>query len=216
MNARRLLLINVIIILVIIIAGFVGYYFYNQSTMYLSTDDASVTGTEITIAAPVAGKLENWNGTNGTTFNSGDTVGSIQVSENGKTVDMNVPMPVSGTIVQNQAVNNEYVAPGTPLAYAFDMHNLWVNANIKETEINSVKVGQDVDVYVDAYPGITIKGTVSSIGLATANTFSLLPSQSATGDFTKVTQVIPVKITLQGYQGIGLTPGMSATVRIHK
>lgn len=213
MNAKRLLIINIIVIVVIIVAGFAAYYFYNQSTLYLKTDNAQVTGQEITIAAPSAGKLTNWRGTDGTEYTAGDTVGDLQLA-NGKT--MHITMPTDGTVVENQAIDNEYVAPGTLLGYAFDLQKLWITANIKETNINDVKTGQDVDVYVDAFPGITLKGTVSQIGMATANTFSLLPSSDDTANFTKVTQVIPVKITLSQYQGIGLVPGMSVSVRIHK
>jgi len=213
MNARRMILINVVIILVIIIAGFVGYYFYNQSTLYLTTDNAQIAGQEIPVAAPAAGKLVSWDGTVGTTFSSGDTVGKLQIAP-GR--DVNIVMPASGTVVNNDAVDNEIVGAGTPLAYAYDMKSLWVTANIKETQINKVKVGQAVDVYVDAFKGTTITGTVSQIGLATASTFSLLPSSNDNANFTKVTQVIPVKISLQGYQGIGLAPGMSVSVRIHK
>lgn len=213
MNAKKLLFINVIVIVVIIAAGFAAYYFYNQSTLYLKTDNAQVTGQEITIAAPAAGKLTTWQGTQGTVLQAGDTVGDIQLAT-GKT--MHVTIPTKGTIVANQAVANEYVAPGTLLAYAFDMKNLWITANIKETAITDVKVGQDVDIYVDAFPGITLKGTVSQIGLATASTFSLLPSSDSTANYTKVTQVIPVRITLQQDEGIGLVPGMNASVRIHR
>ncbi|GGJ14139.1 multidrug resistance protein A [Alicyclobacillus cellulosilyticus] len=213
MNARRLLVVNILIILVIIVVGFVGYYLYNQSTMYLSTDNAQVSGQQIAIDAPAAGKLVHWKGALGAHFNAGQAVGDIDVG-GGKLVP--VAMPQDGTIVLNSAVNNEFVAPGTPLAYAYDLNHLWVTANIKETEISDVKVGQDVDVTVDAYPGITLKGTVSQIGLATAATFSLLPQNNDTANFTKVTQVIPVIISLQGDQGIGLVPGMSATVRIHR
>lgn len=216
MNARRLFVMNVIIILLILAAGFVGYYFYNQSTLYLSTDDAQITGKQVTIMSPANGKLINWNGSFGQSFNANDTVGTVQIAGAAKPANLDIPMPTNGTIVQNLAVPNSFVAPGTPLAYSYDMQNLWVTANIKETQISNVKVGQNVDVYVDAYPGISIKGTVASIGLATASTFSLLPTESTTADYTKVTQVIPVKITLQGYEGIGLTPGMSATVRIHR
>ncbi|GMA48741.1 multidrug resistance protein A [Alicyclobacillus contaminans] len=215
MSTRRLLVLNLVIILLIVVAGFVGYYFYNQSTLYLKTDNAQVTGQQVTIAAPATGKLVSWKGTNGATFNADDTVGTVEVQQNGKTVDIPVTIPANGTIVQNSAVQNEIVAAGTPLAYAYDMHNLWVTANIKETQITDVKVGQNVDVYVDADPGVTIKGTVSSIGLATANTFSLLPQSNTSANYTKVTQVIPVTISISGSQG-ELVPGMSATVRIHK
>ncbi|WP_407655240.1 HlyD family secretion protein [Alicyclobacillus dauci] len=210
-----MLLIQIIVILVVVIAGLFGYYYYNQSTLYLKTDNAQVTGQQTVIASPAAGKLTNWNGTVGTTFNSGDTVGNVQVPGAKGNTTVAIPDPTNSTIVQNMAVNNEFVAAGTPLAYAYDMNNLWVTANIKETQISDVKVGQSVDVYVDAYPGTTFNGTVQQIGLATASTFSLLPTGSSDANFTKVTQVVPVKITLQGGTG-RLEPGMSVTVRIHK
>jgi multidrug resistance efflux pump len=212
-SVKRLLLVNIIVILIIIVGGFAAYYFYNQSTLYLKTDDAAVSGQEIVVAAPTTGKLVSWNGDTGSDFSSGDTVGQIAA---GGTKPIDVTMPQSATVVQNQAVENEIVAAGTPLAYAYNLQNLWVMANVKETEISDVKVGQDVDVYVDAFPGITLKGTVKQIGLATASTFSLLPSSNDTANYTKVTQVIPVQIKLEGDEGIGLTPGMSASVRIHK
>lgn len=215
-NSRRLLIVNIVIIFIVIIAGFVGYYFYNQSTLYIKTDNAQVTGQQIVIGAPATGKLVNWKGDEGKTFSAGDTIGDIQVTQGNTTVTIPVTMPQDGTIALNNAVNNEIVAAGTPLAYAYDMNNLWVQANIKETQINDIKVGQDVDIWVDAEPGVTIKGTVASIGQATAATFSLLPQQTTTADYTKVTQVIPVKITLQNAQGIGLVPGESATVRVHR
>jgi multidrug resistance efflux pump len=212
-SVKRLLLVNIIVILIIIIGGFSAYYFYNQSTLYLKTDDAAVSGQEIVVAAPTTGKLVSWNGDTGSDFSSGDSIGQIAT---GGTKPIDVTMPQDATVVQNQAVENEIVAAGTPLAYAYNLQNLWVMANIKETQISDVKVGQDVDVYVDAFPGITLKGTVKQIGLATASTFSLLPTSNDTANYTKVTQVIPVQIKLEGDEGIGLTPGMSASVRIHK
>ena len=215
MKATRLLILNFVIIVLVIIAGFVGYYFYNQSTLYLTTDDAQVSGQQITISSPVAGKLVSWNGTQGKTFHAGDTVGQVEVSNGSRTEDINIPMPQDGTIVEDNVVPNEYVTPGTPLAYAYNMNQLYVTANIKETQIQHVKVGDTVDVYFDAFPGTSVTGTVSQIGLATASTFSLLPSTSTNANYTKVTQVIPVTITLQGIP-TGLVPGMNATVRIHK
>ncbi len=215
MKTQRLILINMVIILVIIIAGFIAYYFYNQSTLYLKTDDAQVSGQQIAIVAPTTGKLVSWNGTVGTAFNSGDQVGRIAISNGRQTQNVDVTMPQNGTIVQDDAVANEFVAAGTPLAYAYDMSQLYVVANIKETQIQDVKVGDSVDVYADAFPGTSITGTVTQIGLATASTFSLLPSTNTNANFTKVTQVIPVTIDLQSTPS-GLVPGMSVTVRIHK
>lgn len=215
MTTKRLLAFNVIIILLIIFAGFIAYYFYNQSTLYLKTDDAQITGQQIVISAPAAGTLTSWKAATGSTFSSGDVIGQIQVPAGKTIVASNLTMPSNGTVVQDNTFANEFVVPGTPLAYAYDMNNLWINANVKETQIQDVKTGQTVDIYVDAIPGVTLQGTVSDIGYTTASTFSLLPTQSTTADYTKVTQVIPVKITLQG-TGINLKPGMSATVRIHR
>jgi multidrug resistance efflux pump len=196
-------------------AGFAGYYFYNQSSLYLETDNAQVSGQEISIAAPAAGKLVSWSGTVGTKFNSGDSVGQIDVQNGDTTQTIPIPIPQNGTIVQNEATADQYFAPGTPLAEAYDMNNLFVTANIDETKIQDVKVGDVVDVYADAFPGTTLNGSVKSIGLATASTFSLLPSSSTNANFTKVTQVIPVTIKLNDIPG-GLVPGMNVTVRIHK
>lgn len=214
-NTKRLILLNMVIIVVVVAAGFAGYYFYNQSALYLSTDNAQVTGKEIAIASPSAGKLISWSGTAGTKFNSGATVGQVQVANGNKLNTVNIPIPQNGTIVQNNAIVNEFVAPGTPLAYAFDMNNLYVTSNIDETKIQDVKVGDTVDVYVDALPGTIVTGTVSSIGLATASTFSLLPATSTNANFTKVTQVIPVTISLKSIPE-ELVPGLNVTVRIHK
>jgi len=215
MNTSRLIIFNIIIIIIVAAGGFVGYYFYNQSSLYLETDNAQVSGQEISISAPVAGKLVSWSGAVGTTLNSGDSVGQIQVQNGNTTKNINIPIPQNGTIVQNNAIADQYVAPGTPLADAYDMNNLFVTANIDETKIQDVKVGNTVDVYVDAFSGTTLTGSVKSIGLATASTFSLLPSSNTNANYTKVTQVIPVTIKLNNIPG-GLVPGMNVSVRIHK
>lgn len=112
-------------------------------------------------------------------------------------------------------MKNTITAAGTRLAVSYNLDDLWVTANIEETDIDDVKVGQDVDVTVDAYPNMTLNGKVEQIGLATAGTFSLLPSNNTSGNYTKETQVIPVKISIENYAE-KLVPGMNATVRIHK
>lgn len=215
MNTRKLIIFNMIIIIIVAAVGFACYYFYNQSSLYLETDNAQVSGQEISIVAPAAGKLVSWSGTIGTKFNSGDSVGQIEVQNGNTTQTISIPIPQNGTIVQNDATTDQYVAPGTPLAAAYDMNNLTVTANIDETKIQDVKVGDIVDVYVDAFPGTTLNGSVKSMGLATTSSFSLLPSSNTNANFTKVTQVIPVTIKLNDIPG-GLVPGMNVSVRIHK
>jgi multidrug resistance efflux pump len=216
MNTRRMILINVILLIILVGGGFTGYYFYNKSVTYLTTDNAQIAGQQVAISSPANGKLLNWNGKVGDTFNKGDKIGTLQVVGDKGTMDMDITAPADGTVVQSNAVKGTYVAAGMPLAQSYDMGNLWITANIKETNINDVKVGQDVDLYVDAYPNTKLSGKVQTIGLATAGTFSLLPSSNASGNYTKEVQVIPVKISIENYGGLDLVPGMNVTVRIHK
>ncbi|MFT8320850.1 MAG: HlyD family efflux transporter periplasmic adaptor subunit [Bacillus sp. (in: firmicutes)] len=216
MNAKRMVLINIILLIVLVGGGFTGYYFYNQSVSYISTDNAQIAGQQISIAAPASGKLTNWNGETGDTFSKNEKIGTLEMTTETGTAKMNVTVPANSTIVQSSAVENSFVAAGTPLAKGYDMNHLWVTANIDETDLNDVKTGQDVDLYVDAYPNTTLTGKVDSLGLATAGTFSLLPTSNSSGNYTKETQVIPVKISIDNYGGLDLVPGMNVTVRIHK
>ncbi len=213
---KKIKIISLVVVLVLAIGAFISYYFIRQSQLYLATNDAYVDGTQIVIAAPASGQLEDWSGHVGTTFTNGSTVGEVEEKIGDATTTVPIPVPAKSTIVQKSAVNGEFVAIGTPLAFAYNMNDLWVTANVKETLIHSIYVGAPVDITVDAYSHLVLHGVVKNFGLATANTFSLLPSSEDNANFTKVTQVMPVKIEIYGYQGIGLTPGMSVTVHIHK
>lgn len=209
----KVLFVNILVILVIVAGLGAGVYYYNQTANYVSTNNARVDGQQIAISAPAAGKLTDWYGQLGRAFAAGERVASILPP--GQTTKVDVDFPVAGTIVQQSAVPNTFVAPGFVLARAYDLNSLWITANIDERNYNDIKVGQTVDVYVDAFPGTVLSGKVDKIGQATAGSFSLLPSSNTTANYTKVSQVLPVTILLDGYRGVALAPGMSATVRIH-
>lgn len=213
---RRMIIINVITLIVLVGGGFAGYYYYNQSTSYLKTDNAKIDGKVVPIASPVAGKLTNWTAEVGKSYSAGDKVGSVTSNAGAAAQEVDITVPANATLVQSNATQNAYIAPGTPLAYAYNMSDLWVTANIEETEIDDIQKGQEVDVYVDAYPNTTLTGKVEQIGLTTANTFSMLPSGNSTANYTKVTQVIPVTISLDHSKSLNIVPGMNVTVRIHK
>lgn len=215
MKAKKVTILVGLAAVLVAIGVVAAIWLYNNGRLYLSTEDAYVDGRQIVIGAPASGKVVDWSGLVGSTFSAGSTVGAIQTQMGNATSDVSIPVPTNATIVDRSAVNNEFVAAGTPLAYAYNMNDLWVTANINETQLHSLKLGDVVDVSVDGYPGMQLEGQVARIGLATANTFSLLPSSSSNANFTKVNQVIPVKISIQGYQGLGLIPGLSVTVRIH-
>lgn len=217
MVTKRLLLLNIIVLIVLVGAGIGGFTYYNRTVNYITTDNAQIAGQQVTVAAPANGKLMDWNLMIGDHFSKNDTVGTISAAgTDGKPTKINVNMPENGTVVQSNAVANSFVAAGTPLAQVFDFNKLWVTANIEETKIDEIATGQDVDIYVDAFPNTTLKGKVQQIGLATAGTFSLLPNTNNTSNYTKVTQVIPVKVSIDDHKGVAIVPGMSVTVRIHK
>ena len=109
----------------------------------------------------------------------------------------------------------QYVAPGAPIMSIVSDHDMWVEANYKETELTHVAPGQPVDIELDTYPGRTWRGSVESISQATGAEFSVIPAQNATGNWVKVAQRIPVRIAVQvAANDPELRVGMSAIVTI--
>ena len=109
----------------------------------------------------------------------------------------------------------QYVAPGTPIMTVVADHDMWIEANYKETELTHVAVGQPVDIELDTYPGRKWRGRVESISQATGAEFSVIPAQNATGNWVKVAQRIPVRIAVAvSTNDPELRAGMSAVVTI--
>jgi multidrug resistance efflux pump len=125
-----------------------------------------------------------------------------------------IKAPISGQVIQSTAVVGQMAAPGTSLAVLADTKGLYIAANIKEGDIAKVKVGQEVAVSIDAFRGRSFVGRVESIGRATSSTFSLLAAQSGGGNYTKVIQVIPIRITIVDSGDARLMIGMNATVKV--
>jgi membrane fusion protein, multidrug efflux system len=100
-------------------------------------------------------------------------------------------------VVSKKSVNvGDIVSVGQPLMAIADQSHLWIEANLKETQIENVRVGQPVDISVDAFPHQVFKGYVESISPATGATFALIPPDNASGNFTKVVQRVPVRIAI--------------------
>lgn len=91
-----------------------------------------------------------------------------------------------------------------------------MTARVDETEINDVHVGAPVKISVDAFPNAQLTGQVAEIKIGAAGVFSPFGQSNTTGNFQKVTQVIPVKITIDDLEGLALAPGMNVTARIHR
>ncbi len=123
--------------------------------------------------------------------------------------------PIDGVVGEKNVEVAASVAPGQSLMTLVPNQGIYITANYKETQLGNVRVGQPVDIKVDAYKGIAFTGHVAAIAPASQNTFSLVPAQNATGNFVKVTQRIPVRIVVDNPpQDHPLRVGMSVETSI--
>ncbi len=127
--------------------------------------------------------------------------------------DRTIKAPSKGTIDRTFIEPGEYVARGQRLLLMHNSAVIWVEANVKETDIRNVKLGAIAKISVDAYPDLVVVGEVVRIGNAATNQFALLPSPNPSGSFTKITQRLPVKIAVPQTDGL-LRPGMMVEVEI--
>jgi membrane fusion protein (multidrug efflux system) len=126
---------------------------------------------------------------------------------------LRITAPESGIVDKSFVDQGEYVVPGQRLALIHNPERLWVSANIKETEIRHIDLGSRATMKVDSYPGRVFEGEVFEIGGAATSQFSLLPSANPSGNFTKVTQRIPIKIAIEQVDK-RLLPGMMVEVTL--
>ncbi|MEQ1901246.1 MAG: HlyD family secretion protein [Devosia sp.] len=123
--------------------------------------------------------------------------------------------PADGVVSQVASLNvGQFIATGTTIASLIETGNTWIEANFKETQLATLTPGLPVDVTIDAYPGVRFTGHLVSIGAATGAQFALIPAQNATGNWVKVTQRIPVRISVDDAEGKVLRAGMSAVVAV--
>ena len=124
--------------------------------------------------------------------------------------------PVDGVIGNRRARDGAYATAASQLLVVVPSHGLWIDANFKEDQLARLHVGQAVDVHADVEPGRAFKGHVVSLAPATGAQFSVLPPENATGNFTKIVQRVPVRISLDGVDGdLGLLrPGLSVKASI--
>ncbi len=129
--------------------------------------------------------------------------------------------PVTGYVAERKVQVGQTVQPGTPLMAVVPLHQIWVSANFKETQLGQMHIGQKVTLDSDVYGGdVGYKGVVQSLGVGTGSAFSLLPAQNATGNWIKIVQRVPVRVKLTEPSQLDKHPlrigmSMSATVNLH-
>ena len=127
--------------------------------------------------------------------------------------DRTIASPADGLVVMTFARQSEHVSPGQRILMFHDPGEIWVEANVRETEVRMLKPGMKAEIRVDAYPGKVFAGEVFRIGQAATSKFALLPDPNPSGNFTKITQRLPVRIRLAD-KDPALRPGMMVEVTI--
>lgn len=124
--------------------------------------------------------------------------------------------PIDGVVGDRQVQVGQLVRPGSPLMSVVPLQSVYVVANFKETQIESFRPGQPVIVRPDIAHDLRLRGTVDSLAPASGSEFSIIPTDTATGNFTKIVQRVPVRIRLEpGQEGLALLrPGLSASVTV--
>lgn len=130
-----------------------------------------------------------------------------------------VKSPIDGVVAKRWVLPGDVVQPGQPIFSVYNMKDIWVTANLEETKLGHIHLNDRVEIDVDAYPWLKFYGKVFEIGDYTASEFSLIPPDNASGNFTKVTQRVPIKISVvdpltpDGQRPV-LRPGMSVEVSV--
>jgi len=130
--------------------------------------------------------------------------------------DTSVKAPSAGVVAQADRLQvGQYVTAATPVLALVETGHSWVEANFKETDLTRMKVGEPATITIDAYPDHRFTGEVTSIGAGTGAEFSLLPAQNATGNWVKVVQRVPVRISFSDPDHqVPLRTGLSASVSV--
>ncbi|OXM86779.1 efflux RND transporter periplasmic adaptor subunit [Paenibacillus rigui] len=216
---KKKMIVFTVLALILLGGGAGGTYYYALASKYISTEDAKIQGDLRAIYPPGAGKLIEWNFKEGDSFKKGDVLGIVETASakgSSPAQTQDIIAPEDGTILQFSGIKDQMVSPSSAIAMSANLDQLYVTANLQETEIADAKVGSPVTIKVDAYPTAVITGHVERLGLGTNASFSLLPSSNSSGNFTKVIQRIPVRIALDSLQGQRLVPGLNVTVKIEK
>lgn len=224
--SRRMLVVAALLALVAAGATFGARTVY-ENEHFITTENASVQGMLVRVSSPNTGRVFNYLAEIGTLVQKNDAIAVIDIpisaslpaggGNRSTFLDArdrlaDVTSPVTGVIVSRSANAGDMVAPNQTLITLVDTTSLWVVANIEETKVARIQAGQSVEIFVDTL-GRTVMGTVESIVPATTSTFALLPPQNASGNFTKVVQLVPVRIAVPHHEG--MVVGASARVRIH-
>jgi multidrug resistance efflux pump len=230
------IMISVIVLVCLLAAAGGGVYYWNQNSLYITTDNAQVKADIVAISVPATGKLDQWSVKMGDTIQKNAILGKEQATSSeqaaaltsaakegasGKppqTLVYDITSPISGVILKTNVVPGEVVTPGQSIAMVADLSKAYVLAYIDEDQIRDVSIGKEVDVELDAYPDQKFRGKVTEVGNTAGNVLSGSPisANSSNGNYSKEIERVPVKITVDEFTNHNMVLGLNATVKIHK
>lgn len=227
-GSTKMLIILSVLALIIVGGSLFGYRSWYNSSYFVSTDNAKVVADLVQVGSLNAGRILRMEIDLGSPVTEGQLIAIVDIpaviskSDTTNTAKLGfrdvqdqfveVLAPRSGVVAARWAKAGDTVPAGQPIITLMDAREVWVVANIDEGKIDKVRLGQLVDVRVDTL-GRTVSGTVATISPVTAATFSLLPSQSSSSSFNKVSQLVPVKVVFSE-ANLQLIPGSSVGVKI--
>jgi membrane fusion protein, multidrug efflux system len=174
----------------------------------LTSAKSAVTGAEANLAVIQAQKTE---------AEQGARELDVAVSKAQNDLDATIiRAPTDGVVGNRAAQPGQYVAPGSRLIALVPLKSIYIAANFKETQLGPLVPGQKVEVAVDSMDGKTFEGIVGKFSPASGSVFSLLPPENATGNFTKITQRVPVRVEVPADIALSgkLLPGLSVVVSV--
>lgn len=207
----------VILLLVAFVVAIVWWWNYRK---YVSTVDANLDGCRVNVSVRTMAPLMAVYKSEGDSVKQGELLAMLDSTA---TVDYRILAPTDGVVAKQWLVPGDLVEPGETVFTLNENKALWVTVYLQETKFDEIRMGQEALFTLDAYPGLTFYGKIFYIGANTASQFSLIPPSNASGNYTKVSQRIPLKISIDRMEGdakikagVRLLSGMSANVKIVK
>ncbi len=225
LSTRRGKIIFAVITVIVLGGAGLGVWLGYQSYKYVSTDNARISAPLIPVTVLASCQVISLDADYGSYVEKGQKIATVGAPRADNPANRqgfrdiamgrsSIESPVSGYVAAVWTYPGAVVSPGQSVVTVYDISETWVTANVSELELHRIKPGQEVEVKVDSLGGVILTGKVEGVAAATAATFSLLPQNNTTGNFIKVVQVVPVKISVENPGNYILVPGTSVEVRI--
>lgn len=203
---NRSMILAILVLLLLAGAGYAGYYMY-QGSFYYQTNNAKVDTIIHQLTANASGQLIRMSVSQGDVVRAGQVLAQVEKGPY-------IQSPVDGTVTNVRMQKGDYVTPSDVVVVVAKTSDMYITANVEETNILKIQKGQSVSVFLDAY-GTSFDGYVEDVNTVTSTKLSGgLSSFTTSGTYTKVTQLIPVKIKLVGNVDLANIIGTNATVKI--